>query len=455
MGTDTDWFGFDLGVFIKSASVFGVVLLSLYYVAHPPFIGMNIGIPVEGHYLFVNKTLIEIIALIIIVIFSSSTFLRLDYYLMGLVGRFRKSDARSQKEGAIIEDNQEGGKRNEFRENFQLSRREWVKNLALLPVVGVLFYGSYKKYSWEKVNAITGATIKLSDSKLGDIKGKIPMGKIGDLEISRLTLGCNLIGGWSHSRDLIYVSSLFKAYNSEKKVFETMEIAEQAGINTMNIVNDQFPILHKYLNITGGKMQTFCQVNAYLDDMKTDIDKSIDNGTTTLYIHGGRCDRLVKNKQIDFLGKTIDYIKSQGYLAGIGAHSINVPIVCETAGINPDYYVKTLHHDRYWSAHPRKNREEFAIIEANSPDHNKFHDNMFDIFPEQTIEFMKSINKPWIAFKVLAGGAIRPEDGFRYAFENGADFICVGMFDFQIVDDVNIAIDVLKNLPERVRPWIA
>ena len=40
-----------------------------------------------------------------------------------------------------------------------------------------------------------------------------------------------------------------------------------------------------------------------------------------------------------------------------------------------------------------------------------------------------------------------------YAFENGADFICVGMYDFQIVDDVNIALDVLKSDLQRRRPW--
>ena len=51
---------------------------------------------------------------------------------------------------------------------------------------------------------------------------KMPVGKIGKLKISRLILGGNLIGGWAHSRDLIYVSSLFKAYNTKEKVFETL-----------------------------------------------------------------------------------------------------------------------------------------------------------------------------------------------------------------------------------------
>jgi hypothetical protein len=66
---------------------------------------------------------------------------------------------------------------------------------------------------------------------------------------------------------------------------------------------------------------------------------------------------------------------------------------------------------------------------------------------------MKGVSKPWIAFKVLAGGAILPKDGFRFAFENGADFICVGMFDFQVVDDVNQVSDILSNLKKRERQW--
>jgi hypothetical protein len=55
--------------------------------------------------------------------------------------------------------------------------------------------------------------------------------------------------------------------------------------------------------------------------------------------------------------------------------------------------------------------------------------------------------------KVLAAGAIEPKDGFEWAFENGADFICVGMFDFQIVKDVNICLDILNGQPVRQREW--
>jgi len=59
-----------------------------------------------------------------------------------------------------------------------------------------------------------------------------------------------------------------------------------------------------------------------------------------------------------------------------------------------------------------------------------------------------------IAFKVLAAGAIKPEDGLKYAFTNGDDFVCMGMYDFQIVEDANIALDVLSQPLERQRPWM-
>jgi len=68
---------------------------------------------------------------------------------------------------------------------------------------------------------------------------------------------------------------------------------------------------------------------------------------------------------------------------------------------------------------------------------------------------MSRLKEPWIAYKILAAGAIHPKTGFQYAFENGADFICVGMYDFQIVDDVNLAANVLNGGLRRQRPWCA
>jgi len=70
-----------------------------------------------------------------------------------------------------------------------------------------------------------------------------------------------------------------------------------------------------------------------------------------------------------------------------------------------------------------------------------------------SIKFMGTLQEPWIAFKVLAAGVIKPQVGLKYAFTNGADFVCMGMYDFQIVEDVNIALNTLGKITDRSRPW--
>ncbi|MFC2090739.1 hypothetical protein ACFLT1_08155, partial [Bacteroidota bacterium] len=84
------------------------------------------------------------------------------------------------------------------------------------------------------------------------------------------------------------------------------------------------------------------------------------------------------------------------------------------------------------------------------------NDNNFCLNPKDTIDYMEGLDEPWIAFKVMAAGAIKPESAFRYAFENGADFVCAGMYDFQVVEDANIAIDLLKSdfREQRRRRWL-
>jgi len=70
---------------------------------------------------------------------------------------------------------------------------------------------------------------------------------------------------------------------------------------------------------------------------------------------------------------------------------------------------------------------------------------------------MATVKKPWIAFKILAAGAIHPRAAFPYAFNHGADFILVGMFDWQIEENARLARRVIAAASgpasKRTRPW--
>lgn len=433
--------GLFLGFFARIAVYAGILLLFFYYVAYPPFQGLNFGTVQEGHYLLINKNFIIMLTLIVLALFPRTLNIGLWNLLKTLKFRVQLPfpEKRKQPEPSVA------------RDGDPKSRREMLKHLAFVPFLGGFAWAFMNNKKDTQVDGFSGSTVQVNQKPLSDIEGEMPMGVLakGKKPISRLILGTNLFSGNSHARDLVYVDSLFKAYNTEKKIMETYMLAEKAGINLAFLT----PLLIRYKKNFNSNLQMWTNVSPTKKDIYSQVDQAIDQGVDYIFILGAQCDRLVYAGETDVIGKCVDYIKQQGYPAGLGAHTIQALLACDEAGIEPDFYYKTMHHDQYWSAHPKENREPFLWSSNTNEDHNKFHDNMWCPFPEKTNEFIQKAQKPVVGFKVLAGGAISPEDGFQYAFDNGADFIEVGMFDFQIVEDVNLTIRSVEKTRNRIRPW--
>ncbi len=280
-------------------------------------------------------------------------------------------------------------------------------------------------------------------------KATLPTGTIGKVKISRLICGGNLISGYAHSRDLIYVSTLLKAYFTEEKIMETWARCEEHGINTMLFTGDdrQACEIYKNYRARGGKIQLIAQLSPQKETIAQSIKAAVDIGAVGVVLCGNNGDSWSRENSVDKIGDFITMAKSQGVIAGVGGHEIHTPAAVEKAGINPDFYMKTLHSADYWSK--RKPDQMKEVID------NYGVDNYWCMDPKGTIDFMSEINRPWIAYKVLAAGAITPQAGFRHAFENGADFAAVGMFDFQVTDNVAIANAIIKDTKNRDRRWMA
>ncbi len=343
------------------------------------------------------------------------------------------------------------------------SRRDALRKLAVIPVLGsaaaVNVLHSYeekclaeesRKMSGEDAETVnsgkkdsiqgeSGATrTTFTPPKRPRLKEKIPMSKIGDLNVSRMILGGNLIGGWAHARDLIYVSDLVKAYHTEQKVYETFYLAEQCGINAFLGHWSLGKLVEGYWKWTSGKIKFIADLGCQPDQLLDTIKRVLETEPAACYIQGETSDRIVReNADLDLFAKAMELIRSAGIPAGIGAHRIETLRAVETTGTAPDFWMKTFHTHDYWSA---KAETE--------------HDNIFCRKPEETKAWMETRKEPWIAFKVLAAGALRPEQAFRTAIEAGADFLCVGMYDFQTVQNVNTFCQIWNSELNRSRLWM-
>jgi hypothetical protein len=421
----------------------------------------------EGSYLGIDKNVVEFFGLAVLAAFSAGQYFGLDALIFRKKAQSLKAAAKTpaaaEAVARLLANKQEAmAKAPETVPEAAApaavsvgpSRRELVSSLAGLPFLGAFSVALEHQQKWnsyerknlmEAVSAPSAKTLNIAS--LSELKQTVPHGDIKGRKISRIILGGNLLCGNAHARDLIYVDDLVKAYHTKDRIFSTMLLAEKCGINTVLTNPILAATIDEYWKRNIGKIQFISDCVAidytkhphqliphqqYLDK----ISRAIDFGATACYIQGETADWFIQTNRMDLLAETLEFVRKRNVLAGVGAHEIETVMAVVDAGISPDFWMKTLHHLNYWS--------------AQNPER---HDSVFCAKPDETVAFMAKLPQPWIAFKVLAAGAITPKEGFRFALEHGGDFMCVGMYDFQMVKDVNTAMDVMSSDLKRERPW--
>ena len=248
-------------------------------------------------------------------------------------------------------------------------------------------------------------------------------GKLGDHQVSRLICAGNPFGGYAHGGDLAYLGRLFREYFTDEKIAETLQLCTANGINTALIETEDNILrsLDLYEKRMGHRIQWICQIPpnraglGLMKHMKQHIQIAVDNKAICAFIQGAATESMFAAGQTEELRELIALMKEKGIVPGVCSHHPEIIEKADELELGAEFYMMTL------------NRVSYHCDD-----------------PEAAKRAMKKItDKPFINFKVLGAGRDEPESGFKNAFDAGASFIAVGMFDFQVRENAELAARIL------------
>jgi hypothetical protein len=229
------------------------------------------------------------------------------------------------------------------------------------------------------------------------------------LKLTRLLMGANPIGGFSHQNKQRDAEMI--AFHTPEQIKETWDRAWAAGINTF-VTNNETPHViqatEKYIK-EGGPMQWIAQVSfRSLGSMQVAIDQAVKIGCKALYFHGGLADNLFGERDANTLKEWAKYAKDKGVPVGAAGHAP------QTHRWMNDLDVLDFH--------------TVCFFDCGSV-HNKAGEKfkLGDVF--EAVKVVQEIEKPCIGYKIMGAGRIDAELAFEYAFDNikPGDVVNVGM----------------------------
>ncbi len=250
------------------------------------------------------------------------------------------------------------------------------------------------------------------------------MMKLGDHQISRLICAGNPFGGYAHGGELKYLGRLFRAYFTDEKIAATLQLCSASGVNTTLIETEDniLRALDLYEKRMGHRIQWICQIPPSrkgverIQHMRQQIQIAAEHQAIAAFIQGQAAERMFADDQANELRELLALMKEKGMIAGLCSHHPAIIEKAEELELGAEFYMMTL------------NRVGYCCDD-----------------PEAAKRVMGHIDVPFINFKVLGAGRDDPESGFRNAFDAGARFIAVGMFDFQVKENADLVTKILKE----------
>jgi hypothetical protein len=266
----------------------------------------------------------------------------------------------------------------------------------------------------------------------------LPSIALGKHRISRLVAGWNPIGGHSHST--LDMARAMREWFTAERTVEFLRGCERNGITAWQYdhTDKAVEVLRK-LREGGSQIKAIClhAERPFDAPLKTVIDET---APIAVVHHGGVTDsqfRAGKAQQVhDFVKK----VKDHGLLAGVSSHCPdNIKRVAD-AGWENDFFLTCFY---YLTRPAEEQRKLLGKVAVGEP--------FFDSDPDDMTAVIRQVDKPCLAFKILAAGRVcwsKPavEQAFKYALENikKTDGVLVGLFP-RYADEVGEAVALARK----------
>ena len=253
----------------------------------------------------------------------------------------------------------------------------------------------------------------------------LPLVSLGDAQITRLVMGGNPVSGVSHQtpdRDREMIE-----YFTTAQIKEHLAECERCGVNTFLSRGDRHirRMLLEY-RLEGGRIRWIGQLASEVEDWKMNLRQIAEAGACAIYLHGSSLDnKFFKRDKADDVLPYLKFIREElGVPTGLCSHSTKWLRHAEDSNWPVDWYMVSMY--------------DLSKQERHSPIvGGKFFEETFNHAErEQAFEFVTSVDKPCICFKVMACGRLgctseQAHETITEALQRikPIDAICLGMWN--------------------------
>lgn len=243
--------------------------------------------------------------------------------------------------------------------------------------------------------------------------GTLPTVLIGTLEVSRLILGSNPFWGYSHKSPQL--DEEMKRHHTDERIMQILDEAADCGLTAVTSPPDErwVKLWARYLE-NGGRLKIWIsQCHGNPGQMPEEIDRSVRAGARAIFIQGARVEEQFGQGNFSLLESWIERIKEAGLPAGAAAHWPEIHPELERRKFPTDFYYQCMYNVT--------KSNDYSAAER-----------------EKAVATIERLEKPVIAYKILAAGRLTASEGFEHAFSHirDKDGVCVGIYAQRAIDQI-------------------